>query len=156
MGYVAVCGGENAIRNSETLLQYYRRRGETDPIQVRQIIQQMRLAVDRVMAEGSLYDPTLAALAIKQTEGDLVEAAFLIRAYRSTLPRLQTTPLLRTSGMRLIRRIFPGDKFSAPPETTHSGSSTFRSWMSAALRPSRRAPSCPAVHPRRPSGFRNT
>ena len=105
MGYVAVCGGENAIRNSETLLQFYRRRGESDPIQVRQIVQQMRLAVDRVMAEGSLYDPTLAALAIKQTEGDLVEAAFLVRAYRSTLPRLQTTPLLRTSGMRLIRRI---------------------------------------------------
>jgi len=107
--------------------------------QVRQIVQQMRLAVDRVMAEGSLYDPTLAALAIKQTEGDLVEAAFLVRAYRSTLPRLQTTPLLRTSGCVSsggsppLSRMSLADKFSVPPETTHNGSSTFPSWMSAAL-----------------------
>ena len=39
------------------------------------------------MGEGSLYDRELAALAIKQAQGDLVEAAFLLRAYRTTLPR---------------------------------------------------------------------
>lgn len=105
MGYVAVRGGGDAILNAEALLGAYRRRGESDPIEVRQIVEQMRLAVDRVMAEGSLYDPTLAALAIKQAEGDLVEAAFLLRAYRSTLPRVGTTPVLSTSTMRLIRRI---------------------------------------------------
>jgi len=105
VGYVAVRGGEDAIRNSETLLTLYRRRGVGDPIQVAQIQEQMRLAVDRVMAEGSLFDATLAALAVKQAEGDLVEAAFLVRAYRSTLPRLRTTPVLRTGEMRLIRRI---------------------------------------------------
>ncbi len=105
MGYVAVRGGEDAIRNSETLLVLYRRRGQTGPIQVRQIQEQMRSAVDRVMAEGSLFDATLAALAVKQAEGDLVEAAFLVRAYRSTLPRLETTPVQRTQELRLIRRI---------------------------------------------------
>jgi alpha-D-ribose 1-methylphosphonate 5-triphosphate synthase subunit PhnI len=47
----------------------------------------MSLAVDRVMAEGSLFDPDLAALAIKQARGDLIEAIFLLRAYRTTLPR---------------------------------------------------------------------
>jgi len=120
VGYVAVRGGEDAIRNSETLLAIYRRRGGSAPLQVRQILEQMRLAVDRVMAEGSLYEPTLAALAIKQAEGDLAEAAFLIRAYRSTLPRLQRTPPLPVERMRLIRRIsaafkdIPGGQILGP------------------------------------------
>lgn len=105
MGYVAVRGGEDAIRHSETLLEFFRRREGHPAIAVSQIREQMRLAVDRVMAEGSLYDATLAALAVKQAEGDLVEASFLLRAYRSTLPRLGTTPTLRPSAMRLIRRI---------------------------------------------------
>jgi alpha-D-ribose 1-methylphosphonate 5-triphosphate synthase subunit PhnI len=52
-----------------------------------QIAGQLSLAVDRVMGEGSLYDPELAALAIKQARGDLIEAVFLLRAYRTTLPR---------------------------------------------------------------------
>ena len=39
------------------------------------------------MGEGSLYDRELAALAVKQAQGDLIEAAFLLRAYRTTLPR---------------------------------------------------------------------
>jgi alpha-D-ribose 1-methylphosphonate 5-triphosphate synthase subunit PhnI len=53
-----------------------------------QIREQLTLAVNRVMREGSLYDPDLAALAIKQARGDLIEAIFLLRAYRTTLPRL--------------------------------------------------------------------
>jgi alpha-D-ribose 1-methylphosphonate 5-triphosphate synthase subunit PhnI len=105
MGYVAVRGGAEAIANAESLLATYRRGGTTPPLQVGQIVEQMRLAVDRVMAEGSLYAPTLAALAIKQAERDLIEAAFLLRAYRSTLARLDATPPLDTAGMRLIRRI---------------------------------------------------
>jgi alpha-D-ribose 1-methylphosphonate 5-triphosphate synthase subunit PhnI len=120
VGYVAVRGGEDAIRNSETLLALYRRRGGRASLQVQQILDQMRLAVDRVMAEGSLYEPTLAALAIKQAEGDLAEAAFLVRAYRSTLPRLQGTPMLPVERMRLIRRIsaafkdIPGGQLLGP------------------------------------------
>ena len=31
------------------------------------------------MGEGSLYDTKLAALAIKQARGDLIEAIFLVR-----------------------------------------------------------------------------
>ena len=105
MGYVAVRGGEDAILNAEALLTAYRRRGASAPLAVDQIADQLRLAVDRVMAEGSLYAPTLAALAIKQAEGDLVEAAFLLRAYRATLARVDITPPLDTPRMRLIRRI---------------------------------------------------
>src|SRR3546814_16357927 len=62
-----------------------------------QIREQMSLAVDRVMTEGSLYDPELAALAIKQARGDLVEAIFLLRAYRTTLPRFGAGEPLDTS-----------------------------------------------------------
>ncbi len=87
--YVAVKGGERAIENAHAWLAE-ERRGDPDlPLMsVDQIKAQMALAVNRVMAEGSLYDPDLAALAIRQARGDLIEAVFLIRAYRTTLPRL--------------------------------------------------------------------
>jgi alpha-D-ribose 1-methylphosphonate 5-triphosphate synthase subunit PhnI len=58
-----------------------------------------------VMAEGSLYDPDLAALAIKQARGDLIEAVFLIRAYRTTLPRLAASRPVDTGAMAVDRRI---------------------------------------------------
>lgn len=106
MAYVAVKGGEQAIQNAEALLEAMRRGDPAVPeISLAQIKQQMQLAVNRVMAEGSLYDPDLAALAIKQSWGDLVEAAFLLRAYRTTLPRLYYSHPLDTSRMTLRRRI---------------------------------------------------
>ncbi|HQR85318.1 MAG: carbon-phosphorus lyase complex subunit PhnI [Burkholderiales bacterium 35-55-47] len=104
--YVAVKGGETAILNSYKLLAE-QRRGDTAQAEltVDQIRQQLKLSVDRVMTEGSVYDPELAALAIKQASGDLVEAIFLLRAYRATLPRLGNTCALDTSRMQLDRRI---------------------------------------------------
>jgi len=65
----------------------------------------MSLAVDRVMTEGSLYDPDLAALALKQARGDLVEAIFLLRAYRTTLPRLAVSEPVDTGAMAIRRRV---------------------------------------------------
>jgi alpha-D-ribose 1-methylphosphonate 5-triphosphate synthase subunit PhnI len=104
--YVAVKGGERAIANAEALL-YALRRGDpgTPEIAVEQIDGQLALAVDRVMCEGSLYDRPLAALAIKQAWGDLVEAVFLARAFRTTLPRLYDTLPIETSRMEVMRRI---------------------------------------------------
>jgi len=104
--YVAVKGGEAAILNSYRLLAA-QRRGDTalPELSVAQIRAQLKLAVDRVMTEGSVYDPELAALAIKQAAGDLVEAIFLLRAYRATLPRLGTTCALDTARMTLQRRV---------------------------------------------------
>lgn len=104
--YVAVKGGETAILNSYRLLAE-QRRGDPELLElsVAQIQQQLKLAVDRVMNEGSVYDPELAALAIKQASGDLVEAIFLLRAYRATLPRLGTTLPLKTERMQLDRRV---------------------------------------------------
>jgi alpha-D-ribose 1-methylphosphonate 5-triphosphate synthase subunit PhnI len=87
--YVAVKGGERAISNAHRLLAHKRRGRKTVPeLSALQISEQLGRAVDRVMAEGSLYDPELAAIAIKQACGDLIEAIFLVRAYRTTLPRL--------------------------------------------------------------------
>ena len=104
--YVAVKGGETAILNSYRLLAEQRRGDSRLPeLSVSQIQQQLKLAVDRVMNEGSVYDPELAALAIKQASGDLIEAIFLLRAYRATLPRLGTTKPLQTDRMSLERRI---------------------------------------------------
>ena len=85
--YVAVKGGERAIANAHALLDHSRRGDHAVPeIAPKQIREQLALAVDRVMAEGSLYDRDLAALAIKQARGDLIEAIFLVRAFRTTLP----------------------------------------------------------------------
>jgi len=106
VAYVAVKGGEQAIQNAEALLQAKRRGDPNVPeLSLEQIKQQMALAVNRVMCEGSLYDPDLAALAIKQSWGDLVEAIFLLRAYRTTLPRLYYSQPIDTAQMRLQRRI---------------------------------------------------
>ncbi|MVW70814.1 carbon-phosphorus lyase complex subunit PhnI [Bordetella sp. 15P40C-2] len=104
--YVAVKGGERAILNSYRLLDAYRR-GDTDvpELSVTQIQEQMPLAVSRVMSEGALYDPELAALAIKQAAGDLIEAVFLLRAYRTTLPRFGYSQAIDTARMCLSRRI---------------------------------------------------
>jgi len=106
MTYVAVKGGERAIANAEALLCALRRGDPATPeLTVEQIDGQLRLAVDRVMCEGSLYDRPLAALAIKQAWGDLVEAVFLARAFRTRLPRLYDTLPLETSAMEITRRI---------------------------------------------------
>ena len=104
--YVAVKGGERAIQNAHAWLAE-ERRGDTSvaELSVAQIREQLALAVNRVMADGSLYDPDLAALAIKQARGDLIEAIFLIRAYRTTLPRFGASSPVETGNMACDRRI---------------------------------------------------
>ncbi len=104
--YVAVKGGEAAIDNAHRLLAEARRGDPSVPdLTVAQIREQMRLLVDRVMTEGSLHDPDLAALALKQARGDVVEAVFLVRAYRTTLPRFGATLPVETGAMTVSRRV---------------------------------------------------
>lgn len=104
--YVAVKGGERAIDNAHAWLAELRRGDPAVPeLTIAQIREQMALAVARVMAEGSLYDADLAALALKQARGDLIEAVFLIRAYRTTLPRLGISHPVDTGAMTAIRRV---------------------------------------------------
>src|ERR1700753_1448255 len=119
--YVAVKGGERAIENAHRLLAH-ERRGDAGVAEVTlpQISEQLGLAVDRVMSEGSLYDRELAALAIKQARGDMIEAIFLVRAFRATLPRLGATEPVDTGKMRIARRIsstfkdIPGGQILGP------------------------------------------
>jgi alpha-D-ribose 1-methylphosphonate 5-triphosphate synthase subunit PhnI len=72
------------------------------------------------MAEGSLYDRELAALAVKQARGDLIEAIFLLRAFRATLPRFGATEPVDTAAMQVRRRIsatfkdLPGGQLLGP------------------------------------------
>lgn len=120
MAYVAVRGGREAIENAERLLCLERDQGPAPPLAVEQVAARLHLAVDRVMGEGSLYAPRLAALALIQSAGDTFEAAFLLRAHRATLPRVATSLAEPTDGMRVVRRIssafkdVPGGQFLGP------------------------------------------
>ena len=119
--YVAVKGGEKAIDAAHRLLAEERRGDTSVPeLSIQQISEQLALAVDRVMNEGSLYDRELAALAVQQARGDLIEAIFLVRAARTTLARFGYAKPANTSAMRIRRRIsaafkdIPGGQILGP------------------------------------------
>lgn len=120
MGYIAIQGGVEAIEQAEVLSELQRLSGDSLPLGVEQIEDQLGLLVDRVMGEGGLYSPFHAALALKQSRGDPAEAAFYVRAYRSTLRRLADTLPLEARDMRLERRIssafktIPGGQLLGP------------------------------------------
>lgn len=147
--YVAVKGGEAAIANAHRLLADRRRGDRSLPaIGIDQIVAQLALAVDRVMAEASLFDRTLAALAIRQARGDMIEAIFLLRAYRTTLPRFGYSRPLDTAGMTIERRISRPTRicraasFSGPPSIIRTDC-----WILRCL-PTRRSRHRPSAPPR--------
>src|SRR5579871_5595812 len=129
MAYVAIKGGRGAIHEAKNQLEVLRTRGAENgepPLRLDVIENQLHFLHSEVLSEGGLYDPELAALALKQSLGDTLEAAFFLRAFRSTRPRLGTLPTLDTSRMRLIRRIsaafkeIPGGQILGPtPDYTH-------------------------------------
>lgn len=104
MGYVAVKGGTEAI---EASLQRLRNQRIEDGIllDIAAVRSGMKVLIDQIMAEASLYDETMAALAVKQAEGSPEEAVFLLRAFRSTMPRLHYSRETATDGMWVERRI---------------------------------------------------
>jgi alpha-D-ribose 1-methylphosphonate 5-triphosphate synthase subunit PhnI len=109
--YVAVKGGERAIENAHRLLAHERRGDPSVPeLSLEQISGQLALAIDRVMTEGS----------IKQARGDLIEAIFLVRAFRATLPRFGMSEPIDTALMQIRRRIsstfkdIPGGQILGP------------------------------------------
>src|SRR2546421_664124 len=82
MGYLAVKGAEEAILAARSLA------GPTGGRQaVTAVAEHLPLVVDEIQAEAGVYEPGLAAIAFTQARGDLAEAVFLLRGYRSTLPR---------------------------------------------------------------------
>lgn len=104
MGYVAVSGGEQAIAASLDLTEL-KRVGAGRSIEVETILAALPELVEQVESEGSLWAPEVAATAVKQAQGSVEEAVFLMRAYRSTLERLYTSRVIDTDTMRVDRRI---------------------------------------------------
>lgn len=113
MGYAAVKGGLDAILAAEDLVARLRIDDPSPWLDDQQLIGRLRLAVDRVQGEGGLAAPQLAAHAIRQAEGDLIEASLLVRSYRSTLPRLGYTVPTPVAELAAVRRIVPA--FREPP-----------------------------------------
>ena len=105
MGYVAVKGGTDAILHANELVEFYRLRDAVNILEIRQIQSQLRLAVDKVVSEGGVYAPEYAAIALKQSEGDVLEAAFILRAFRATLERRFYSEVINTREMFIKRRI---------------------------------------------------
>ena len=114
MGYSGVKGGMDAILAAERLVRRKRAAAPWSPTAA--IIETYRLAVDRVMGEAGLYDEAIAADAFRQAEGDLLEAANLVRAYRSSLPRLAISTPADPDEMTVLRRIVPASRTPNGPQ----------------------------------------
>ncbi len=113
MGYAAARGGLAAIAAAEDLVRDERELAASPWLSVDQLIDRQRLAVDRVMGEGGLWDPALAARALQQSEGDTIEAAHLLRSFRATLPRFAYSEPANVDDAALLRRIVPA--YRTPP-----------------------------------------
>ena len=118
MAYIATRGGERAIDQSERL--YRAELGQMDAARVAAIRHALPMLIDRVMGEASLYEPDLAALALAQSGGDLYEAVLLLRAWRTTQPRLTIAEPVLQDQLFTHRRIsaafkdIPGGQILGP------------------------------------------
>jgi len=118
MAYVATRGGEKAIDQAERLFRADL--GTIDAGRVEAIRQSMPYLVDRVMGEASLYSEELAALALAQTGGELSEAVLVLRAWRTTQPRIAVAQPVRQGDLLTQRRIsaafkdIPGGQILGP------------------------------------------
>lgn len=118
MAYVATRGGEKAIDQAERLFR--QDLGTIDAQRVESIRTTMPYLVDRVMGEASLYSEELAALALAQTGGELSEAVLVLRAWRTTQPRIAIARPVQQDELLTQRRIsaafkdIPGGQILGP------------------------------------------
>ncbi len=118
MAYVATRGGERAIEQAERL--YREQLGTIDAARVQGLRDALPWLIDRVMGEASLYDADLAALALAQAGGDLYEAVLLLRAWRTTQPRIAIAAPVLQEDLFTHRRIsaafkdIPGGQILGP------------------------------------------
>ena len=113
MGYAAARGGRNAIEAAERLIAAHRRESTAAALTDEQLVDRLPLLVDRVMGEGGLWAPELAAAALRQADGDPIEAAHLLRAHRSTLPRFAYSQPADADDLEILRRVVPA--YRQPP-----------------------------------------
>jgi len=116
MGYSGARGGLQAILAAEQLVRTARDGAPATWASTAQITARFRLAVDRVMGEAGLYDEDITADAFRQAEGDTLEAAHLVRAHRSTLPRLAVSEPVDPDEMVVLRRIVPAHRTPNGPQ----------------------------------------
>ncbi|GAA2777815.1 carbon-phosphorus lyase complex subunit PhnI [Saccharopolyspora taberi] len=116
MGYAGVRGGMDAILAAERLVRRSRDHARAEWASTGQIVLRFRLAVDRIMGEAGLYDERIAADAFRQAEGDALEAAHLVRAHRSTLPRLARSEPVDPDEMVVLRRVVPAHRTPDGPQ----------------------------------------
>ncbi|WP_108459371.1 carbon-phosphorus lyase complex subunit PhnI [Devosia naphthalenivorans] len=118
MAYVATRGGERAIEQAERLFR--QDLGAIDAARVESIQKTMPYLIDRVMGEASLYSEELAALALAQTGGELSEAVLVLRAWRTTQPRIAIARPVQQDELLTQRRIsaafkdIPGGQILGP------------------------------------------
>lgn len=110
MGYIAVTAGEEVIERAEDLFEKRRLDGDEPLVSIDQIEEQLGRVTAQAMGEGGLYAPRIAARAVKQAQGDTTEAAFLLRAYRSTLERWGETIAADPDDVFATRRVSPAYK----------------------------------------------
>ena len=103
MAYVAARGGQAAIQQAERMFR--EALGTISLERVREIERSLPYLVDRIMGEASLYAPDLAALALAQSGGELSEAVLLLRAYRTTQPRIAYAAPVALDGQLTVRRV---------------------------------------------------
>lgn len=116
MGYSGARGGLEAILAAEDLVRHSRDHAPAAWADTAQITSRFRLAVDRVMGEAGLYDEETSAHALRQAEGDTLEAAHLVRAHRSTLPRMARSEPVDPDEMVVLRRIVPAHRTPDGPQ----------------------------------------
>ncbi|MDZ4085447.1 MAG: carbon-phosphorus lyase complex subunit PhnI [Tabrizicola sp.] len=103
MAYVATRGGEQAIEQAERLFRA--ELGTIDAARVATIEAALPWLVDRLMGEASLYARDLAGLALAQAGGELYEALLLLRAWRTTQPRLAVAEPVKLADTFAHRRV---------------------------------------------------
>jgi alpha-D-ribose 1-methylphosphonate 5-triphosphate synthase subunit PhnI len=116
MGYSGARGGLEAILAAEQLVRHERDHAPAPWAGTELITGRFRLAVDRIMGEAGLYHEETAAHAFRQAEGDTLEAAHLVRAHRSRLPRLARSEPVDPDEMVVLRRIVPAYRTPDGPQ----------------------------------------
>lgn len=113
MGYVAARGGRSAIEAAERLIADERRSAMSAPVDDQQFFDRLPLLVDRVMGEAGVWEPDLAAAALRQADGDPLEAVHLLRSHRSTMPRFAYSAPVSSDEIEILRRVVPA--YRQPP-----------------------------------------
>lgn len=116
MGYAAARGGLTAIKEAEALVARLRDLDASEELDLDQFTGRLRLLVDRVMGEAGIWAPQLASISLRQAEGDVIEAVHLLRAYKSTLPRLGVARVVHANDLVAERRIVPAFRDPGGPQ----------------------------------------